>query len=109
MNEVLSLDTPEGSDYTLHPDAQSCWVTVDNVAVYIKRTDEGVVVDLYPNGYEAQIDSIAGTYVFFQEVEELVNGHLKHQARYPEWSDCEASAKRTGEGLDDPEGSPGLD
>jgi len=54
------------TDYTLDPDATSCWVTVDNLSVYIIRTDEGVVVDIYPKGGEAG-ESIASTYAFNQE------------------------------------------
>lgn len=70
MKEALSLDTPEGVDYTLHPEATSCWITVDNISVYIVRTDEGVVVDLYPKGREAEDPALAGTYAFFTEAED---------------------------------------
>jgi hypothetical protein len=53
-------------DYTLDPDAISCWITVDNISVYIVRTDEGVVVDLFPKGGEAD-ECIASTYAFRAE------------------------------------------
>ena len=76
MKEVLSLDTNEGLDYTLHPDAHSVWITVDNISVYIVRTDEGVSVDLFPKGREGD-ESIAGTWALNQEAateEELEAG-----------------------------------
>jgi len=55
MKHVLNSDRPEDvgcTDWTLHPDATSCWVTVGNLSVYIIRTDEGVAVDILPKGKE---------------------------------------------------------
>ena len=52
MDGVLSLDENAYSDYTLHPDAMSAWITVDDISVYIVRTTEGVRVDLYEKGGE---------------------------------------------------------
>lgn len=72
MNRVLSSDypgDPENTDFTLRD--RSCWITVDSIAVYIHKTDEGVVVDLYPNGGE-MLEPLAGTYAFFQEAEDAI-------------------------------------
>lgn len=62
MDLVLNSDRPgdEGcTDFTLHPEATSCWITVGNISVYIIRTNEGVAVDLLPKGkeYEEAIGS----------------------------------------------------
>ena len=62
---VLSRSEGE-TDYILEPSATSCWITVDNISVYIVRTDEGVSVDLFPRGREGD-ESIAGTWVLHQE------------------------------------------
>ena len=47
MDNVLT-DT----DYTMGPDLQSLWVTVDKISVYIRRTDDGARVELYVAGEE---------------------------------------------------------
>ena len=71
-----SLIQDEYSDFTLKTEARSCWITVDNISVYIVRTDEGVSVDLFPKGREGD-ESIAGTWALHQEAateEELAGG-----------------------------------
>ena len=60
------------TDYVLEQDHDTVWITVDNISVYIIRTDEGVVVDLFPLGLEAR-ESIAGTYAFRTEAQELID------------------------------------
>ena len=40
------------TDFYMAMSAQSCWITVDNIAVYITRHDDGIQVDLYPLGEE---------------------------------------------------------
>jgi len=67
----LKQDGKGGRDYILT--GESAWVTVGAISVYIKKTDEGVVVDLYPTGDEMN-DSIASTYAFFDEAKEFVEG-----------------------------------
>jgi hypothetical protein len=69
---VLELDNQDiesidGNDYVLK--GRSCWIKVENVAIYIRRTDEAVLVELYPNGDEGtdELDSMA---VYFSEVKE---------------------------------------
>lgn len=57
------------NDYTLKPDETSCWITVNNLSVYVIRTDEGVVVDIYPYGRETETEPVASTYAFFNKGE----------------------------------------
>ena len=47
----------------------SAWITVGNISVYIRKSDEGVAVDLFPVGGEALENSLAGTWVTFAEAE----------------------------------------
>lgn len=55
------------SDYYLKDNADSVWITVGDISVYVVRTDEGVVVDLYPLDNE-NAESLGGAYAFFSEV-----------------------------------------
>lgn len=54
------------TEYTLTSEEDSVWITVNNISVHIIRTDEGVVVDLYPLS-EEDCDPVAGTWATFQE------------------------------------------
>lgn len=56
----------EENDYTLPLEEDACWITVNNLSVYIKRTDEGVVIDIYELNDENN-EPIASTYAFFSE------------------------------------------
>lgn len=56
----------EESDCELPKKMDSCWIGVDNLSVYIKRTDEGVVLDVFARGRETD-DAIASTYAYFAE------------------------------------------
>lgn len=64
----------EETDYTLRPGRRSCWITVDNISVYIVRTDEGVVVDLFPR-FRENDESIGSTYAFNAEAEPDEDNH----------------------------------
>lgn len=55
---VLNGDT----DYELAELAPSCWIGVDNLSVYIRRTDTGVGIEVYAKGEEAE-DPIETIYV----------------------------------------------
>ncbi len=68
---VLSRDGEE-NDYILEEGAPSCWISVDNISVYVRRTDEGVAVDLYPIGLEME-DALVGTWALFSEAEEQIS------------------------------------
>jgi hypothetical protein len=48
---------------------ESVWVGIENISVYIKREDEGVVVDLFAKGHEDH-GSLASTNLFYQEAAE---------------------------------------
>jgi hypothetical protein len=53
-------------DFVLVPDAPSAWVRIDNIAVYLRRTDEGVIVELFPSGGEDE-EALASCHEFFNE------------------------------------------
>lgn len=56
---------PSGDgDYTLQ--GTSVWITVGNISVYVRRTDEGVVIDLYPAAREVD-ECLGSTYAYFSE------------------------------------------
>lgn len=67
-NEALDTHAqPVGlldADYEL--EENGVWLGIDNIAVRVVRTDEGVVVDLYPNGREDS-EPLASTYAHFDE------------------------------------------
>jgi hypothetical protein len=65
LRPVLSQDGLE-HEFVLADDAEDAWVRIGSISVHLKRTCEGVVVDLYP--YEAEdADAIAGTWATFDE------------------------------------------
>jgi hypothetical protein len=57
-----------GKDLVLNK-LESCWVTVENLSVYIRAGDEGVSVSLYPLGKEDE-QSITETWALYHEGEE---------------------------------------
>jgi hypothetical protein len=70
QTQVLISDHPEDPhchEYTLNKDAGSCWITIGNISVHLKRHDEGVSVDLFGRG--AKDENIAGTWALYQDVE----------------------------------------
>ena len=69
MPDALVREEKE-TDYTLV--GSSCWITVETLSVYIHKTDEGVVVDVYPKNEETE-DPIGSTWVLFSEGEENGN------------------------------------
>lgn len=48
-----NLKQDSDSDYNLIDGAQSCWITVNDVSVWVRRTDEGVEVQLFPHHLES--------------------------------------------------------
>ena len=60
----------EDFEISLEPDSErSIWITVGNISVYVRRTEEGAVVDMYTNGDECNDEAhLAGCYAFFNEV-----------------------------------------
>lgn len=69
MSELSpSIEVDGETDLILH--AGSIWITVGNISVYVKKTDEGVVVDMYPKGHEASDGLLLGAiWVTFEEAE----------------------------------------
>lgn len=66
-----ALTRENDSDYTL--ENESVWITVKGFSVYLKKTDEGVIVDIYQKGQECLSESLAGTYAYDSELEEVEN------------------------------------
>jgi len=73
--EALKRD--EGGDvddYVLKEGFEGVWVTVGSISVHVVRTDEGVVVALYPEGDEADVEAIASTWATFADAREASEG-----------------------------------
>lgn len=62
---------PDCNDYTLTPGHESVWISVNNISVLIKRTGEGVIVDLWPKGKEHEV--LGTTAVMFTEAQEVID------------------------------------
>jgi len=62
----INEDTFDVSELVLAKD--SCWITVNNLSVYVMKTDEGVSVDIYPLGAEDG-ESLGSTWVLYSEAE----------------------------------------
>lgn len=68
--KILTRDKQNGpSDYIMDPDADSAWILVDNISIYIHRMDEGVGVELVPHHNQAS-GTIDSAYASFAEAEE---------------------------------------
>ena len=70
-DEYVLIPEEGGSDYTL-PEGQSCWITVNNVSVYIRHTDIGASVGLYAQHYEAD-DALVETWLEFAEAQAYID------------------------------------
>ena len=46
----------------------SCWITVGNLSVFLKREEEGVKIDVYPLNDEMS-KAIASSFAFFEDAE----------------------------------------
>jgi hypothetical protein len=71
--EQVDLDLPD-ADYRLIDG--KAWLTVKNIAIRIHETDEGVIVDLYPNGYETN-NPLTSTIAFFTDAENEIQDAIK--------------------------------
>lgn len=56
------------ADYQMPKDRQSVWITVGNIAVYIKQDDEGVAVDLFSANDETS-DCLTSCWATYAEAE----------------------------------------
>ena len=70
MTQDPALRIDSDNEYTLKEGQGSCWITVQNISVYIQRTDDGVAVDLWPLNLEHRDLSVTGTWLTFAEAEE---------------------------------------
>lgn len=48
---------------------RSCWITVNNLSVWLRRSDgaQGIVVEVYPKGHEAEATPLAGISALFSD------------------------------------------
>jgi len=54
QNNTLALRHTEGeTDFELSENYQSCWITVNDVSVWVRRTEDGVEVQLFPYRLES--------------------------------------------------------
>lgn len=68
MSERMILD--EETDAVVADKAESTWITIKNFSVYVVKTDEGIVVDIYAKGCE-DCDTLASTYAFDTEAADM--------------------------------------
>lgn len=60
----------EETDAEVASTADSTWIGVKGFSIYIKKTDEGVVVDIYAKDCE-DCDSLASCYAFDNEAADM--------------------------------------
>ena len=65
-NLIKDAGSEDESAYILREGADGAWVRIENIDVRIRRTDEGVVVDLYPAN-QPNLEPVASTYAHFAE------------------------------------------
>lgn len=56
-------------DYVLPEEEGVVWITVRNISVEVRVTDEGVITRLYPKGLEAN-NELGQAFLFFDEAQE---------------------------------------
>lgn len=72
LENELVFKVNSSSEITLNLEkSNNVWITVNNISVYVKANDEGVSVDLYPLEREDSDESLAATYAFYAEVENV--------------------------------------
>ena len=68
MTSEQGLLVENFSDYVMPPDVTSVWIAVDNISVWICRSNEGVVVSLFPCGREME-DAMSTAYLEYTDAE----------------------------------------
>jgi hypothetical protein len=70
--DVVSADPNRGpTDLIL--EARSIWLEVGNIAFYLFRSDEGVLLEAYPLGQEGSLDlMLAKAEISFAQAESLI-------------------------------------
>ena len=51
---MSALHRESDTDYVLHEDFESVWITVDGLSIYIIRRPDGVEVEAYVKGMEME-------------------------------------------------------
>jgi hypothetical protein len=64
--------TDDGCDYELRKGHDFVWVAVDNISIYIRRTHEGAIVDMFARGKEVT-SSLATCALMFTEAQEVID------------------------------------
>lgn len=65
---VLFRDPESGDEHDFVLGGDSAWISVKGFSVLVKKTDEGVVCDIYASDREDE-PCIASTYAFDDEIE----------------------------------------
>lgn len=63
---AISISAKNPNEYTVEnlPRGEGIWLRVENFDVKVKRTDEGLVIDVYDASDEINGDAIASAYAF---------------------------------------------
>jgi hypothetical protein len=72
INVVGNIEIKLKGDVDYILTGHSAWITVKNISVHLIKTEEGVVVDLYPLGREMD-DCLSSTYAFDQEAQNAID------------------------------------
>jgi len=76
MPKKRALIAEKGPDnYKLKSDVDSVWITVDKFSVYVRRTDEGIAVDIFALCHENE-EALASTYAFTEEALDRITEDL---------------------------------
>ena len=67
FSDPVTLQALSSNEYELKPKETVAWIGIDDISAAIRRTDEGVIVDLYAKGTEDE--AICGTSLTFGEAE----------------------------------------
>jgi hypothetical protein len=56
-----ALSWQGGNDYALKEGQNNCWVQIDNHSVYIRRTSQGIAVEIIDHKEGGELDTVAET------------------------------------------------
>ena len=77
--EILKHISENDYEFQSQPNGyHSCWITIKNLSVYIVKTDEGIMLEVYPLGREYD-EALISTYVFFNEANDMEEQREKEQ------------------------------
>ena len=66
MTEKIEIEQREEHEYQVHnlPRNEAIWLQIENFDLHIKRTDEGLAVDIFDTDDLDRSESLSGTYAF---------------------------------------------